>query len=861
MVGKYVGVAVLLLLLSASASAFEFNGTVLDVDGNPLNGSVVNITIRNPDFSVNGYNATTTNATGGFAFTVADVTNAFYETRISWTNATTDAAEWAGQNMPAFPSQALQQIAGTTFYLREAGTINITAINSSGDAITFRYQVKDQTLGYPVAEGFDSAVSAASVVVPRNRTYSIMIYPEASMPVSFNWNNFSAASSYSINSLSSYNVTTRTLRYRFNTTMNLVQVSGFINYTGVGGWDEFTVVPYLLEPGDMIHLTHGALPYNIGAMLGGNDTFNVTSGFYNITLPSTPAEDSALLLFATARNGSVHYGGFRNISDVGSGLLDFNFTSMAALLGSPANITMEMINGSSINVSTAKQSFSILNDSNVTMDSINAHIEVTLDYSAVQAQEFTWMVDVEQGSASVFLVPLLNVTGIDEMNVFVSGGQGDFAPKRKSYTLSQVQSAQNISVSSFQPGDIDGAALSGLKIALLKSNATCDVPNPDDGCFVGSDESGQAFGEEGGFDPMSAVMGGGRLSFRMGLLSSGIIVHYVNVDLLASGPPDALFDEATDTDVTDGFSAAMRFGSGGPTIYDYILISIPYAETAGSGLDDSQPVNVSIPLLYDDEWNVIWNTTGNGTDAAGLAANNSHYAAQQSAWGYLLNETACGTNQSAINVTNPCFIDTTNNRIWIRLPHFSGAGPSVTGSATAAPASTTSSSSGGGGGEPLSAAQELPGEPQSYTLNRYGVQYFAVGGVEHRIRIASVLPDGVRFSISSDPVEVTLLVGESAQVDIDADGVLDITLRLLSFTDYSATFELGKAVVPETVDEEVAPEAEAVQDETVQEEAVAPSEEAVVPEVPVATSRWWAWALTLVIIAALLIAWRRYRQP
>ena len=93
MVGKYVGVAVLLLLLSASASAFEFNGTVLDVDGNPLNGSVVNITIRNPDFSVNGYNATTTNETGGFAFTVADVTNAFYETRISWTNATTDAAE------------------------------------------------------------------------------------------------------------------------------------------------------------------------------------------------------------------------------------------------------------------------------------------------------------------------------------------------------------------------------------------------------------------------------------------------------------------------------------------------------------------------------------------------------------------------------------------------------------------------------------------------------------------------------------------------------------------------------------------------------------------------------------------------
>ena len=62
----------------------------------------------------------------------------------------------------------------------------------------------------------------------------------------------------------------------------------------------------------------------------------------------------------------------------------------------------------------------------------------------------------------------------------------------------------------------------------------------------------------------------------------------------------------------------------------------------------------------------------------------------------------CVTNVNIFNATNPCYLDTTNNRIWIRLPHFSGNKPLVTGSVVTAATVTPEASSdeGGGGGIP-----------------------------------------------------------------------------------------------------------------------------------------------------------------
>jgi len=187
----------------------------------------------------------------------------------------------------------------------------------------------------------------------------------------------------------------------------------------------------------------------------------------------------------------------------------------------------------------------------------------------------------------------------------------------------------------------------------------------------------------------------------------GVLVHYVDVDMMASGPPPAMFEQDSTNleSTTGGFSKAMRFGSNGPTIYDYVLISMPYTQgISGSqtGLNETAEVNMSIPAFYDEDWNVVWNTSLNGTNATFLAGNNSHYNTYQSEWQTLMGNNTCvnSTGLSEINSSYPCHIDIANNRIWIRLPHFSGTSPDVDGDVITytAPTTTTPSSGGGGGG-------------------------------------------------------------------------------------------------------------------------------------------------------------------
>ena len=687
---------IVFILSVSSVQAFEFNGTVKDIDGNPLNNSLINITIRSTiDFSVVGYNFTTSNESGWFNISVAENAQWMYEPKITKNNNTFNHIQYIGQKLHAFPQVMLTEVAGTTFFLRDAGTINLTAINASGARVPFTYIIKDKKLGYQIENNWETHVNQAIITLSRDRNYSIMIFPNESMPVSFDWNNFSASQSYDLSDISSYNFTTKTLHYQFNTTMELVRVSGYINYSGISGWNNFHVIPYLMEPGNMIHSNFGTLPYNLSEISGETDFHNATNGFYNISLPATLAETSNILLFATARNGSNYYGGFRNISGLDSdGLTSFNFSHMAGLFGSVANISQESLTGQGgveINTTTAQQTFRLVNSTNSTMTTTTTHIETTVDYSELGAIEFTWMSGTDQGEDSTFTIPLLNSTGIKEMNVFASGG--NYAPTRKSYTASQLGNGVNITLNSFNPNAIDEVLdASDIIMALYTSNSTCDVPNPGSACLIGSTEDNE--GPNAG--PMQAMMGGGKISFRMGI--GNISVHYVNVDMMASGPPDALFDSSTDEDTGNDFESALRFGSGGPTIYDYVLISIPYTEGSSSqtGLNEDEEVNVSIPLFYNDNWNVIWNSTANRTSGGSLAGNNSHYSTHSSEWETLMGENICGTNVTIFNSTNPCYIDKTNNRVWIRLPHFSGTGPSITGNVVTATPSSGGGSSGGG---------------------------------------------------------------------------------------------------------------------------------------------------------------------
>ena len=779
----------------ATEIGFNFNGTTKDINGNGLNNSLINIAFYDNSFTSAGSNKTYSNATGWFNMRVYKNNSYMYYLTVAHyinnaTGTSTSPADWVGQTIPYLPYSEFSSLGTMNFYLRPGGNINITAINSTGDAVSFNYQIKDTKLGFPIWESFSgSGTNATYKAVPRDRNYSIMIYPENGLPVSFDWNNFTADSSYDFNYDSSYDATTYTIQKQFNCTETLEWVSGYINnVTGIEGWDEFTVIPYILEPGDMIYLGDNAgMPYNMSAWRrsGETDNYDLTSGFYNITLPA-PAENVTYLLFATARNGTNYYGQYLNVSlNYGGNLTQTNFTHMSGLMNytgwatANGNITMKNSMGwSNINISSTKQGFNLVNSTNHILSQASAHIEIIVDYSDYGSQEFTFMLDTSQQGSATFYLPLINATGIKEMNIYSM----NYAPKRVgTMTPAQIIANPNITMSSFNPGDINTSndLSDSIYISLYKSNSTCDVPNPPTSCSL-KDSSNMD-----NFKPLTAVIGGGAISFRMGLTSSGIEVHYVNVDMLASGPPSALFDDSATESTSDGFESALRFGSSGPTIYDYVLISMPYNS---SKLNESSEVNISIPLFYDDNWNVIWNTSVNGTSGTALSGNDTHYETHASEWETLMGNNTCvvtTTGVSEINSSSPCHIDTTNNKIWLRLPHFSGTGPSVTGSAiTTTTSEETTTSPNGGSTTPTTYHPTKEKLAQGYTLTlrkNYNVK-FNIGNDSHNLKVDSIENESIQITISSEPQTAILSVGEEKKFELSGDNYYDLSVKLNSIT-------------------------------------------------------------------------------
>lgn len=821
--------SVIILIFSLSSSlAYEFNGTVYNASGVALNNTVVNITLRDQTFTILGYNATTTNASGAFNMTISENTAYLYQPVITLTE--NGAVTFIGQSLPALDYYTFISLENMKFYLRPAGTFNISVYNSTFVKQGFMYMILDQRLGYPIAEQFGTTVTGAIVSVPRDRNYTVMVFPNESLPVFYDWSNFSSDSYLNLSSISKhshYNATSYTLHKEFNITMGLVRLTGYMNnLTGpIDGWDNLSIVPLLLGPSDTLMFDDADLPYNMSGFWSSQgqagqtgDRYNLSTpgtGYYNITLPA-PAEGVNLLLFGAARNNSNYYGGYANISLTYGGSGVVRNISLYGLTGNRENISMSIASAAGEqNITTLRKSITLLNQSNATLSSFSALIKTTVNYSAYGAIRFTYLTDIDQEKAANFTLPFLNVTGIDEMSFFTQ----QFAPKKVSFTTSQVNSALNVTLKAFSPAAIDGSiAVNNLFMALYFSNSSCDIPSPPVACQIGSTDN-MATSE-----PLKAVMGGGKISFRM--KTGNMSVHYVNVDMLASGPPDVLFDDSTsNTSGGDSFAAAARFGSGGPTIYDFILVGFPYSDGVG-GLNEANTVNLSVPYFYSENWSVIWNVTLNGTDASALAGNYSAYVGVQSAWQVLMNaNNSCGTSQTSISVSAPCYINKSTNEIWLRIPHFSGTGPKVSGSVVAATttssSSSSSSSSSGEGAKKKSSSpdkEEIVMEEEEEDVERapeslsdeeelqdsisleedgnwleqgsislqvqesevYSFTFVTQDFVEekHEITVQEVNIEqaSVTLLIESEPQEITLFLGTGKEVDLDADGENDLLI-------------------------------------------------------------------------------------
>ena len=309
-------------------------------------------------------------------------------------------------------------------------------------------------------------------------------------------------------------------------------------------------------------------------------------------------------------------------------------------------------------------------------------------------------------------------------------------------------------------------------------------------------------------------MGGGRLSFRMGLPATGIEVHYVNVDLLASGPPAALFDDTANESTSGNFESSVRFGSNGPTIYDYVLISIPYTEGSSSqaGLNESEPINVSRTIFYDDDWNVIWNTSVNGTSGANLAGNFSHYEQFQSQWETLMGVTNCTETVSEFNATRPCFVNKSENKVWVRLPHFSGGLDEANGVATTVLGgggdgdSGSGGGGGGGGGDNIYTKGSESNPLDSDDLNEpYKVllRYFLPTYIKndkydqtHKIELNGIVNGVANITISSDPITLLLSKGNVVKLNLSNKEFYDLRIEIIDIVSGIVTMNLTEISEP-----------------------------------------------------------------
>jgi PGF-pre-PGF domain-containing protein len=299
----------------------------------------------------------------------------------------------------------------------------------------------------------------------------------------------------------------------------------------------------------------------------------------------------------------------------------------------------------------------------------DVHVEVYLsNYPNVSTMY--WMYD-SMGYYYVD-VPLLAPQECGDCKVELMIFSPRFAPVRKKIKAIELTNRSiNITLREFMMRPPEGNETLPFMLKFLRTGGTCDDPNPPTNCLIFNMNA-----SEGEFDPLKAAMQG-NVNIRLEL-STGVVLQFINVDLIASGPPDAELspEEIVDLSTSTSFGRIWKLGSMAPDIYSYALIGVPYDDSL---LNEDQEVRIHIPYLYDDEWNEIWNATINGTNYTQLVNAYPEYSESEGWNAAYFNGTGvlCGSNNYSTGMW--CWIDKTNNKIWFRIPHFSGLAPQESG--------------------------------------------------------------------------------------------------------------------------------------------------------------------------------------
>ncbi|MCD6414735.1 MAG: hypothetical protein J7L23_03875 [Candidatus Diapherotrites archaeon] len=646
------------------------NGTVKYLNGATVPNVTITVT-ENSDpgmeaFGLSPWTRTVNSSSGGqFSIYFNDTTPGEYLIQAVKYNGS-GVAEYTSPIIPPMP-MPFNNMTNLTFYLVNASTIKLSAVrNGQNASISGMVFVQSSIAGFsmvmPVAsfqQTSSDAGNIVNIVVPTGRNYTVNYWTMQSPPGYFQ---IDASTPMAIYDNSSY--AGPVYGGSSGDPINLSWVPVTINGTVSNGTTNCTNFTDIVVH---LYVMDGNVPYD--AIMWTNITLNSTTGYYEAMLPS----GSTYEISAYGHDNNGHYCMGRDSVHL-TGPTEKNIT-LRPLYGDYRTDNV---------VNTSKVRFFVYEDTNNNSqyDSFENVTGVFAMANITYPDGDSVMIHHQAQDTPYFDLRLPVNSSVSLMMM-----SPRFSPRQYTYAWSDITGSANASnnytiyipVEDFKLEDPNsGLQFQNITIGFYTYLDACKVPNPSASCLI------EQFDVQGGFDPMQAMMAG-KVNVRMNQ-SSGVTVYYIGVDMVSSGPPDAQMSNQS-VDLTSGSTLmqAWKLGSMAPRVYDYAIVGIPYD---GSAINESFPMTISIPVFYDEDWNIIWNMT---TDTLAdvptyyLDYNSSTYQAY-------INGTGVTCNASDENLTSSlCYWDKTNNYVWFKIPHFSGLGPMTNSTPIGTPQITQSS--------------------------------------------------------------------------------------------------------------------------------------------------------------------------
>lgn len=678
-----------LILLLVIGVCFSTSATIVGYLVNASSSPVNNATIELWNQSMGGSNPTAAMATnysgadGNYTLIGDFDANSMYYIKAYLDNGT---SVLAGPAVPSMPYQMFFLGAnGTNITLKDGIKLVINATNRSGGPTNLSGGVFYAKYDFPILQNFGpDGVENFTLYVPKGYNYSILammpfgnggsqedFFYGAGRQMQFNLSDASIATLKYVN-----------LTLRFNTSNNWTNsvVSGNLSVYGGNpsgiNFTNLTLYPYQYGGMGTMLTFQPFNPFgtvcNVGA--GGPEmcgNLNHTAGDFNFT-EVTAQDGISYMLIAYANNGTNYFVGYQNITLYNNQNYSVNITlrEVAGSVVDGVNTSWDL-SFKRVNITQFNASGSMLTGSNAGQ----IRVDFDFDNNGTSVPVRLSMVSSNGGSPSpgYFAIPLSTMVTSEVFSPQSS-------PRKFKFNTS-VNSSYAIMLTSddFMDQNGDSIMSSISNVAFYNPDPACTVPELLDSCKV------HEFDPNNNTAPPIKILYMGFSPHIVMTLTTGSKLIFKNVDLIGSGPP-GMNAQLNPTDLTSSSSYRKKyfFGSYAPDVYESAYTSVTYTDVPMSGtpaLDETQPVNILLSSLVDYDGNEVWNTSMNMSEIP------SYWGDFNTTW---FNATAGGMPCSTNNSGADCYMNTSVNRIWMKMPHFSASVPDLRG--TASFASSTYSS-------------------------------------------------------------------------------------------------------------------------------------------------------------------------